>query len=187
MKGKSRRNKEKMAIVVIIVCFVLSLIITIVTASHSNKQKQETSATSSSETSIVTGEHGEDNTLISATFIKVVSDKVLEVNVNGENKQVALIGIKAPDDKADEAKQFLNDTLSANKEIWLQYDESTLNEDNQELCYVWLSNQVGVENYASIKEHMIQAILIDKGLAEPVSEYPNSRYEVNFNILNGGE
>ncbi len=193
MNKKSGRERQKIMFIILIVCFVVALSLTLLfgkpdkehtsTTNKNTVVSDETTEQVTSDTTLVTGTLGENDTLISATFVKVINEKVIEVNLNNETVQVSLIGIEVSDELKEQEVQLLNETLKPEQQIWLQYDENTINDEGQHLCYVWLSNEVNVYNYLACKQEMLQGILLANDLAQPYEEYPNSRYEASFRII----
>ena len=184
-KYENSRHQQKKMFILIIVVFVFAFTMSIVKSVTSSKSEQTTeqnnSTTSYQDTSItdadttVTGENGEDNTLRPATVTKVIDGKTIEVRMNSKIVQVQMIGIQILQDKESDAKSYLEKIFKNNDKVWLQYDEQT-NNDNRELCYVWLSNKVNVNLISDCKQYLLQAELIKKHLAVYEAEYPNSRY-----------
>lgn len=184
-KYENSRHQQKKMFILIIVVFVFAFTMSIVKSVTSSKSEQTTeqnnSTTSYQDTSItdadttVTGENGEDNTLRPATVTKVIDGKTIEVRMNSKIVQVQMIGIQILQDKESDAKSYLEKIFKNNDKVWLQYDEQT-NNDNRELCYVWLSNKVNVNLVSDCKQYLLQAELIKKHLAVYEAEYPNSRY-----------
>lgn len=196
MQRKSSRDKQKVMFIILIICFVIFFLFSVFLGKQkqSNIKKLQNNNASISETEnidseirgtpVVTGKYGENDTLVPATFNKIINEKVIEVNVNNETIQVAMIGIDVKSEKKDEELEFLNEILNPKQKIWLQYDENTFNDEGQDQCYIWLSDEVGLYNYISCKNFMLQGLLLSKGLVEPINEYPNSRYEANFKTIN---
>lgn len=183
--------KKSKKIIVLIVALVL---IASVFVACSNKNKEQETATAENSTitetvtneqiETVTGRNGENDTLIPAKVNQIKDNKIIKVLVNDEIIEVCMIGIDVPNEQKSKELKYLNEVLKADTDIWLQYDESTMNDVGQHLCYIWIDNNVGLYSYTSCKTSMLQGILIDKNLAEPIEEYPNSRYEVIFNLIN---
>lgn len=184
-KYENSRHQQKKMLILIIVVFVIAFTMSIVKSVTSSKSEQTTeqnnSTTSYQDTSItdadttVTGENGEDNTLRPATVTKVIDGKTIEVRMNSKIVQVQMIGIQILQDKESDAKSYLEKIFKNNDKVWLQYDEQT-NNDNRELCYVWLSNKINVNLVSDCKQYLLQAELIKNHLAVYEAEYPNSRY-----------
>lgn len=191
-KYENSRHQQKKMLILIIVVFVIAFTMSIVKSVTSSKSEQTTeqnnSTTSYQDTSItdadttVTGENGEDNTLRPATVTKVIDGKTIEVRMNSKIVQVQMIGIQILQDKESDAKSYLEKIFKNNDKVWLQYDEQT-NNDNQELCYVWLSNKVNVNLVSDCKQYLLQAELIKKHLAVYEAEYPNSRYDYELRTV----
>lgn len=191
-KYENSRQQQKKMLILIIVVFVIAFTMSIVKSVTSSKSEQTTeqnnSTTSYQDTSItdadttVTGENGEDNTLRPATVTKVIDGKTIEVRMNSKIVQVQMIGIQILQDKESDAKSYLEKIFKNNDKVWLQYDEQT-NNDNRELCYVWLSNKVNVNLVSDCKQYLLQAELIKKHLAVYEAEYPNSRYDYELRTV----
>lgn len=192
-KYENSRQQQKKMLILIIVVFVIALTMSIVKSVTSSKSEQTTeqnSSTTSSyqDTSVtddnttVTGENGEDNTLRPVTVTKVIDGKTIEVQMNNKSVQVQMIGIQTLQGKESDAKLYLENKFKNNDKVWLQYDEQT-NNDNRELCYVWLSNKVNVNLVSDCKQYLLQAELIKNHLAVYEAEYPNSRYDYEFRTV----
>lgn len=191
-KYENSRHQQKKMLILIIVVFLIAFTMSIVKSVTSSKSEQTTeqnnSTTSYQDTSItdadttVTGENGEDNTLRPATVTKVIDGKTIEVRMNSKIVQVQMIGIQILQDKESDAKSYLEKIFKNNDKVWLQYDELT-NNDNRELCYVWLSNKVNVNLVSDCKQYLLQAELIKKHLAVYEAEYPNSRYDYELRTV----
>lgn len=193
---ESGRERQRKIIILILVFFIIAIVITAVLSITKPKENdEETTALTDVQAEIVenevivneeqtvTGSNGENNTLISARVKKVINGKVLQMTVNDSDVEVSMIGIKIPEDKEKEVVNYLNEIFKNSKNVWLQYDEMTVNENNQSLCYIWLSEDANTNLVSSCKDYMLQAKLISEGLAEPVEEYPNSRYEYALNSI----
>lgn len=191
-KYENSRHQQKKMLILIIVVFLIAFTMSIVKSVTSSKSEQTTeqnnSTTSYQDTSItdadttVTGENGEDNTLRPVTVTKVIDGKTIEVRMNSKIVQVQMIGIQILQDKESDAKSYLEKIFKNNDKVWLQYDEQT-NNDNRELCYVWLSNKVNVNLVSDCKQYLLQAELIKKHLAVYEAEYPNSRYDYELRTV----
>lgn len=191
----SSRKQQRKIIMLVLLIFIISIVITtIYSITKAEKDDKETTLTDIEtgavdneiiifEEQTVTGTNGENDTLMPATVKKVVNSKVLQVSVNGSDIELCMIGISIPKDKETEAVNYLNELFKASKDVWLQYDEMTVNEENQALCYVWLSKDVNTYLVYFCENYMLQAKLISEGLANPVEEYPNSRYEYALNSI----
>ena len=192
-KYENSRQQQKKMLILIIIVFVIALTMSIVKSVTSSKSEQTTeqngSTTSSyQDTSVtddnttVTGENGEDNTLCPVTVTKVIDGKTIEVQMNNKSVQVQMIGIQTLQGKESDAKLYLENKFKNNDKVWLQYDEQT-NNDNRELCYVWLSNKVNVNLVSDCKQYLLQAELIKNHLAVYEAEYPNSRYDYELRTV----
>lgn len=193
---ESSRERQTKIIILLAIIFIITIVITIVLSITNPKENNTETAINTDvqaevveneviikEEQTVTGANGENNTLIPATIKKVINGKVLQATVNNKDVEVSMIGIKIPEDKETETISYLEQTFKNSNAVWLQYDEMTVNEDNQSLCYVWLSEDANTNLISSCKENILQCKLISEGLAEPIEEYPNSRYEYAFNSI----
>ena len=184
---ESGRERQRKIIILVLVFFIIAIVITAVLSITKPKgNDKETTILTDVQAEIVENEvivNGENNTLIPARVKKVINGKVLQMTVSENDVEVSMIGIKIPEDKEKEAVNYLNEIFKNSKNVWLQYDEMTVNENNQSLCYIWLSEDANTNLVSSCKDYMLQAKLISEGLAEPVEEYPNSRYEYALNSI----
>lgn len=193
MKTNKNDTKKNTQLLIILV-LVIAAIFVIISIANNNKESDETTLTetlsekttdiSNDDTTLITGKDGENDTLIPATVNRVVNEKVVETVVDDKTIEVCMIGIQVPDEYKQRELEYLNTTLKPGTEIWLQYDENTKNEKNQDVCYIWLSSDISTYSYADCKGKMLQGILINNDMAEPLEEYPNSRYEIDFNLIN---
>lgn len=187
---KNTRSHQKKMLFIIIVVFIIALTLSIVRSVTESKQETTTQSnietTSQVETTndvtTVTGENGEDNTLRPATVTTVIDGKTIEVQMNNTTVRVQMIGIQVVQGKEDNAKSYLENKFKNSKSVWLQYDEQTNNEDC-ELCYVWLTNNVNVNLVSDCKQYLLQADLIKNNYAIYEAEYPNSRYDYELRTV----
>lgn len=193
-KEPSGRKKQIQIFLILFIVFIAFAIILTLTSNSKNKVTDETTInettssvaneTTADDVTEVTGYLGENNTLIPAKVEAIKSNKVITVNRKGESVDVAFIGITVTEENSDAEMERLNELIPVGTQVYLLYDENTYNSEGQELCYVWLSNQVDIYKSSDIQKNMIQGILILDGLAEPQPEYPNSRYEREFELIN---
>lgn len=191
---KNFRKQQKKAIIIIAIIFVVALSISIISSAVTKHQSELTTTESQTQQTVaeqtlsspdetdVTGENGEDNTLRPVTVTKVIDGKTIEVQMNNKSVQVQMIGIQTLQGKESDAKLYLENKFKNNDKVWLQYDEQT-NNDNRELCYVWLSNKVNVNLVSDCKQYLLQAELIKNHLAVYEAEYPNSRYDYELRTV----
>lgn len=197
----SGRKKQIQAFFIVFALFVLFVVIISVTSNQGSSEEDETTTvetttvadetetteTTTTITTTVTGSSGQNNTMIPATVEAIKSTKVITVNRLGESVDVALIGISVSDELADAEMERLNELIPVGTEVYIMYDESTYNSSGQELCYIWLTNEItSFYNSNLVKQYMVQGILIAEGLAESQSEYPNSRFEDAFETIDKG-
>jgi micrococcal nuclease len=109
-------------------------------------------------------------------LIRVVDGDTIAVRINGDIQLVRYIGIDSPEmDWENEKHQFMaEESLSANLElvsegsICLQYDEQKYDDYDRLLAYVYVD---GVQ---------INRLLLQKGLAEVMPIYPNTKYSFEY-------
>lgn len=191
---KNSRKQQKQTIIIIAIIFIIALSISIISSVVTKHQSELTTTESQTQQTVaeqtlsspdetdVTGDSGENNTLIPATVISVIDGKTLEVKMSDKTVKVQMIGLEITSEQEPKTKQYLEDKFSTNKNIWLQYDEQTNNEDC-ELCYVWSSDKVNVTSVTDVKRKMLQTELIRKDLAVYAAEYPNSRYDYEMRTV----
>ena len=201
---KSGRKRQKQTVIFILVLFVAFVAITSVASVliNNNSGEEETTTeeqttettlsndaetTDSDETETVTGENGENDTLYEAIIVEIQDSTTYLVLMNDTEYEVKLIGIEIASETEDVAVEYINTLFSAGDVVYLQYDESTTNLDGQQLCYLWLNNDIDVYNVVDCRTSMLQGLLLDNGYATMKEEYPNSRYESTFQYIVGIE
>ena len=113
----------------------------------------------------------------------------------GEDEKVRLIGINTPESVAPDtyrtentkegeaASDYVKDLLSDTDTLYLQTDTSDKDRYDRLLRYVWLDVPDDVYSKSEIKEKMLNAILVEKGIAEAVAYAPDLEYEDIFEDL----
>lgn len=195
-KKLSNRDKEKIIIITVLIVVIMAIILSIV----SSKRKKETepisqsisetetvsSETTYNEISEVTGINGENDTFIPVIMKSVIDGKTIKVEKDNKETIISLIGIEVPKEKEQEEMKRLNEILKTGDTLYLQYDENTVNEKGEELGYIWLNNNARPYIFIDCKKMMLQGILLSENLANVLSEYPNSRYEAAFEMIEQG-
>lgn len=195
-KKLSNRDKEKIIIITVLIVVIMAIILSIV----SSKTKKETepisqsisetetvsSETTYNEISEVTGINGENDTFIPVIMKSVIDGKTIKVEKDNKETVISLIGIEVPKEKEQEEMKRLNEILKTGDTLYLQYDENTVNEKGEELGYIWLNNNARPYIFTDCKKMMLQGILLSENLVNVLSEYPNSRYEAAFEMIEQG-
>ena len=133
--------------------------------------------------------------LAEASLVRVVDGDTIIVNLDGEDYSVRLIGINTPESVAPdsyrtkntiegtEASNEVKDMLSDVDTIYLQKDISDTDKYNRLLRYVWLEEPTDEKDINEISTKMLNAILVDKGIAEVATYEPDTEYEWAFEEL----
>ncbi len=116
----------------------------------------------------------EDEKLESFKFVRVVDgDTIIIEDEAGENTRVRLIGIDTPESVAQEAERnneygqmasdYLKDLLKDTDRVYLEYDISDDDQYDRTLAYVWLNDVDDTFDDSSIRESMLNAIIVENG------------------------
>ena len=137
-----------------------------------------------------------DVDLEEVTLVRVVDGDTLVVRFDtGEDEKVRLIGINTPESVAPDtyrtkntkegeaASDYVKDLLSDTDTLYLQTDTSDKDRYDRLLRYVWLDVPDDVYSKSEIKEKMLNAILVEKGIAEAVEYEPDTEYSDVFEEL----
>lgn len=141
----------------------------------------------------------EDNVITTfeeAKLIRVIDGDTIEVGLNNTQYSVRLIGINTPESVAPdsyktknsiegtEASNTVKDILSDVKTVYLQKDVSDTDKYDRLLRYVWLEKPNDENDINEISTKMLNAILVNKGIAEIATYKPDTKYEWAFKELN---
>lgn len=130
-----------------------------------------------------------------AKLIRVIDGDTIEVELNNKQYSVRLIGINTPESVAPdnyktknsiegtEASNTVKDMLSDIETIYLQKDISETDKYNRLLRYVWLERPTDENDIDEISTKMLNAILVNKGIAEIATYKPDTKYEWAFKEL----
>lgn len=189
-KYESGRDRQKKALIVILIVMVFGIAISLFINSLVPDAFDTSTNPTEQSTQNTTTENGQSNEnspqnelLVSVVVKEVKSPKNIVVRKENEELDVLLIGIQIIDENVEQANVYINSLIKEGQTIYLQYDEAETNSNYQHLCYVWLNNEINVENSNDLKSQMVNCMLIENGFAKPINEYPNSRYEFTFNQL----
>lgn len=140
-------------------------------------------------------EENTTSTFEEAKLIRVIDGDTIEVELNNTQYSVRLIGINTPESVAPdnyktknsiegtEASNTVKDMLSDIETIYLQKDISDTDKYNRLLRYVWLERPTDENDIDEISTKMLNAILVNKGIAEIATYKPDTKYEWAFKEL----
>lgn len=149
-------------------------------------------------TEISESQNTEENTTATfeeAKLIRVIDGDTIEVELNNKQYSVRLIGINTPESVAPdsyktknsiegtEASNTVKDMLSDIETIYLQKDISDTDKYDRLLRYVWLEKPTDENDINEISTKMLNAILVNKGIAEIATYKPDTKYEWAFKEL----
>lgn len=149
-------------------------------------------------TKISESQNTEENTTSTfeeAKLIRVIDGDTIEVELNNTQYSVRLIGINTPESVAPdnyktknniegtEASNTVKDMLSDIETIYLQKDISDTDKYDRLLRYVWLEKPTNENDINEISTKMLNAILVNKGIAEIATYKPDTKYEWAFKEL----
>lgn len=140
-------------------------------------------------------EENTTTTFEEAKLIRVIDGDTIEVELNNTQYSVRLIGINTPESVAPdsyktknsiegtEASNTAKDMLSGVETLYLQKDVSDTDKYDRLLRYVWLEKPNDENDINEISTKMLNAILVDKGIAEIATYKPDTKYEWAFKEL----
>lgn len=141
-------------------------------------------------------EENTTTTFEEAKLIRVIDGDTIEVELNNTQYSVRLIGINTPESVAPdsyktknsiegtEASNTVKDILSDVKTVYLQKDVSDTDKYDRLLRYVWLEKPNDENDINEISTKMLNAILVNKGIAEIATYKLDTKYEWAFKELN---
>lgn len=137
-----------------------------------------------------------DVDLEEVTLVRVVDGDTLVVRFDtGEDEKVRLIGINTPESVApnsyrtkntkegEEVSKYVKTMLEDVSTVYLQSDTSDRDKYDRLLRYVWLDIPDDVYDKSEIKEKMLNAILVEDGIAEVATYEPDTTYADLFEEL----
>lgn len=137
-----------------------------------------------------------DVDLEEVTLVRVVDGDTLVVRFDtGEDEKVRLIGINTPESVApnsyrtkntkegEEVSKYVKTMLEDVDTVYLQSDTSDRDKYDRLLRYVWLDIPDDVYDKSEIKEKMLNAILVEDGIAEVATYEPDTTYADLFEEL----
>lgn len=133
-----------------------------------------------------------DTDLIQATITRHIDGDTIEVNVEGKEETLRLIGIDTPEIEGpytgaepygEEASRFTKELLPLGTIVYLQIDQSDRDKYERLLRYLWLSPVKDTADIDTIQNEMLNAILLREGLAEAKTYKPDIAYDQIFHTL----
>lgn len=127
----------------------------------------------------------ENITVTEATVSRVVDGDTIWVVADGEEVKVRFIGMDCPENTKEveaygqESTDFVANKLPLGSTVYLQEDADPYDRYGRLLAYIWLEKPTS-DSENSIQAHMLNAQLLDAGLAQVMQIEPNSRYAELF-------
>lgn len=135
-----------------------------------------------------------------AQLIRIVDgDTIVVKNSAGKEEKVRLLEIDTPESVASNAylestgktncnegqiaSDFTKEMLANIEVVYLEYDQEKEDKYGRTLAYVWLHNDVDVNDTDDIINYCLNAILIKEGMAECVVYEPNDYHKDIFMML----
>lgn len=111
--------------------------------------------------------------------VKVVDGDTVDVNIDGEEVRVRLIGVDTPEsvhpdenrntDEGKVAADWMRELLDG-KKVYLEFDVAETDKYGRTLAYVYLED----------RKTMVNKLLLENGLAQVMTVPPNSKYSDEF-------
>ena len=111
-----------------------------------------------------------------ATVVRVVDGDTLVVSLGGREERVRMVGIDCPESVAPEeerntpegerASDFTKSLVGRGDVVWLERDESDVDQYGRLLRHVWLEVPDDVDDTGEIGEKMLGGILVRQGYAQ---------------------
>lgn len=119
--------------------------------------------------------------LVRVKVVRVKDGDTFVADIDGEEKTVRLIGIDTPESVHPDKSRNTNEgrmvshyvkTMIEGKKAWLEFDTAQTDRYSRLLCYCWLDENT-----------MLNALLLEKGLALTMTVQPNVKYQDYFTYL----
>ena len=111
-----------------------------------------------------------------ATVVRVVDGDTLVVSLGGREERVRMVGIDCPESVAPEeerntpegerASDFTKSLVGRGDVVWLERDESDVDQYGRLLRHVWLEVPDDADDTGEIGEKMLGGILVRQGYAQ---------------------
>lgn len=126
-----------------------------------------------------------DDMLMAYKMVRVVDGDTIIVSDGTEDIRVRLIGVNCPesDTKEGKAATAFTEKMLSEKTVYLQCDSDNMYDKyDRLLAYVWLDDNVDVNNTDDMVDYMYNCILLTAGYAD-VMIVDNDRYKDVFTVL----
>ena len=134
------------------------------------------------------GEQIEEGDYEVGDVVRIVDGDTIVVEIDGEEDKIRFIGVDTPESVGKyannpqaygkEASKFTENLLEGTV-VYLEADEGDEDRYGRSLRYVWIEEP----DYSRMSETMVNAMLIEAGLAECLFIEPNTRYQDEFEEL----
>ena len=131
--------------------------------------------------------------LVEAHLERIVDGDTLVVTTSSGEQKIRLLEINTPEsvhsDKEKNCKEgeiasnFTKEFLQSYSTIYLSYDKEETDQYGRTLAYVWLKDNVDINNMEDVENNCLNAILIKEGMAEVIIYPPNDMYSTLFLAL----
>ena len=126
-------------------------------------------------------------------LIRVIDGDTIVVNNDGEEDKIRLLEIDTPESVHSDASKnneygkmasdYTKNLLEEGQTLYLSYDQEKEDKYGRTLAYVWLNNNVDTSDSEDIKNYMLNAILLNDGMARVTVYEPNDCYEELFTSI----
>ena len=158
------KMKRIVAIAFVVACMMVSFFL--------NSQEEDISEEDM--TVFETEEVEEESTLEEVNFVRVVDgDTIIVKDASGANKRLRMIGIDTPESVAAEeernneygvmASDYTKDLLKDCDKLYVEYDVDADDQYDRILAYLWLQEVSDTFDEDSIKNYMVNAIIVENG------------------------
>lgn len=116
----------------------------------------------------------------------VDGDTIVVTRSDGSSAKVRLIGIDAPESVAEDternseegrqASAFLASLVTQGSEVWLQKDMSDTDSYGRLLRYVWIAEPDDLSSITSVRDEMLEGIIVTEGYARSKRYEPDVFY-----------
>lgn len=149
--------------------------------------------------SIVSGSDSteEESDYQQVELVRVVDGDTIVVKQDGSELKVRLIGVNTPEsvspdeeknsEEGDAASEYLKTYLSDVTSLYLQSDVSDVDIYDRVLRYVWMEIPNDPYDIEEVRTKMLNGILVNEKIAEPVVYEPNVAYKDIFEQIYDGE
>ncbi len=129
---------------------------------------------------------------VTCKLLNVVDGDTIDVELNGEETRIRLIGIDTPEsvnpdesrnnEYGDEASAYTKMLLTGVETLYLEFDSKIIDDYGRTLAYVWLT-ETNKNTTDVIGKYMVNGILVKDGYAMAKDYPPNIRYSSSLSML----